>query len=74
MNRLFNILIALTFLLLSSADNKALAQCTASNNLVTPYNNNNLQRGIMFDITSINCVTIRCFEANIEASNNNWNI
>ncbi|MBA3901728.1 MAG: hypothetical protein H0X62_16250, partial [Bacteroidetes bacterium] len=74
MNKLYNIFIAFTFLLLSTADNKALAQCTASNSLLTFYNTNNAQSGIMFDITAINCVTIRCFEANIRTGTNNWNI
>ncbi|MBC7862118.1 MAG: gliding motility-associated C-terminal domain-containing protein [Bacteroidia bacterium] len=38
--------------------------CASASNLALPYNQNNGQRGAMFDITAINCVTIRCFEAN----------
>jgi gliding motility-associated-like protein len=42
----------------------SLNACPSTNNLATPMNQNNGQRGIMFDITAITCVTIRCFEGN----------
>jgi gliding motility-associated-like protein len=38
--------------------------CPSTNSLLAPYNQNNGQRGIMFDVTAITCVTIRCFESN----------
>ena len=44
----------------------SLNACPSTNNLATPMNQNNGQRGIMFDITAITCVTIRCFEANFQ--------
>jgi len=40
--------------------------CASTNNLATPMNQNNSQRGIMFDVTAISCVTIRCFEGNFD--------
>src|ERR1043166_6975749 len=43
-----------------------LMSCPSSNNLVTLYAQNNGQRGIMFDITAINCVQIKCFEVNLD--------
>ena len=42
----------------------SLNACPSTNSLICPYNQNNGQRGIMFDITAITCVTIRCFESN----------
>ena len=39
--------------------------CASSNTLVTPYNTNNGQRGIMFDVTAITNITINCFEVNM---------
>ncbi|MFN5182669.1 MAG: hypothetical protein ACK5D5_06560, partial [Bacteroidota bacterium] len=44
----------------------SLNACPSTNNLATPMNQNNGQRGIMFDITAITCVTIRCFEGNFQ--------
>lgn len=41
--------------------------CASGNNLVLPYNQNNGQRGIMFDITALNNITINCFEVNLDA-------
>ena len=38
--------------------------CASGSNLATFYATNNAQRGHMFDITAINCVTILCFEMN----------
>ncbi len=41
--------------------------CPSSNNHATPYNQNNAQRGIMFDITALTNITINCFEVNMAA-------
>ncbi len=41
--------------------------CASGNNLVLPYNQNNGQRGIMFDITALNNITINCFDVNLDA-------
>jgi hypothetical protein len=41
--------------------------CPSSNNLATPYNQNNGQRGIMFDITALTNITINCFDVNLDA-------
>jgi len=38
--------------------------CPSTNTISCPYNQNNGQRGIMFDITAITCITIKCFESN----------
>jgi PKD repeat protein len=51
-----------------------LMSCPSSNNLVTLYAQNNGQRGIMFDITAINCVQIKCFEANFDPGTTNVEI
>lgn len=39
--------------------------CATTNNLVLPYNQNNGQRGIMFDITALSNITISCFDVNM---------
>ena len=39
--------------------------CAAAFIMNSPYNQNNGQRGIMFDVRAENDVTIRCFEANL---------
>jgi gliding motility-associated-like protein len=39
--------------------------CASSNNLALPYNTNNAQRGIMFDITAVTNITINCFDVNM---------
>lgn len=41
--------------------------CASGNNLICPYNTNNAQRGIMFDITALNNITINCFDVNMAA-------
>lgn len=41
--------------------------CPSANNLALPYNQNNGQRGIMFDVTAINNITINCFDVNLDA-------
>ncbi|HEY6160876.1 MAG TPA: hypothetical protein VI112_06620, partial [Bacteroidia bacterium] len=51
-----------------------LMSCPAANNLVTLYASNNGQRGIMFDITAINCVVIRCFEISMDPGTTNVEI
>jgi hypothetical protein len=48
--------------------------CASSNNLPLPYNTNNAQRGIMFDITALNNITINCFEVNLAAGTTNVEI
>ncbi len=48
--------------------------CPSSNNLVTVYAQNNAQRGIMFDITAINCVDIKCFDVNMDVGTSNIEI
>lgn len=45
--------------------------CASSNNHATPYNQNNGQRGIMFDITALNNITINCFEVNMATGTTN---
>ncbi len=40
--------------------------CATTNNLPTPYNQNNGQRGIMFDITALSNITISCFDVNMD--------
>src|SRR3954471_17888523 len=40
--------------------------CATTNNLATPYNQNNGQRGIMFDITALSNITISCFDVNLD--------
>ena len=45
--------------------------CPSSNNLPLPYNQNNGQRGIMFDITALNNITINCFDVNLGAGTSN---
>lgn len=45
--------------------------CPTPNNLATPYNQNNGQRGIMFDITALNNITINCFDVNLAAGTTN---
>ncbi|MCB9227970.1 MAG: hypothetical protein H6578_12480, partial [Chitinophagales bacterium] len=42
-------------------------QCTYTNSLATAYNQNNGQRGVMFDIVATNAVTINCLDANLYA-------
>jgi hypothetical protein len=42
----------------------ALAQCSGSN-LAAPYNSNNSNKGVMFNLTAANTVTILCFDANL---------
>lgn len=42
------------------------AQCTSSGtSLATPYNSNTSNKGIMFDVTATNTITIFCFDANL---------
>lgn len=41
--------------------------CASGTSFVLPYNQNNGQRGIMFDITALNNITINCFEVNLDA-------
>ncbi|MDQ3109379.1 MAG: SprB repeat-containing protein, partial [Bacteroidota bacterium] len=48
--------------------------CPSSNNLPLPYNTNNAQRGIMFDITALNNITINCFEVNLAPGTTNIEI
>lgn len=48
--------------------------CTSNSNLVTFYATNNAQRGHMFDINAVNCVTILCFEMNLSAGTSNIDI
>jgi len=48
--------------------------CTSGSNLVTIYGTNNAQRGHMFDIDAINCVTILCFEMNLNVGTSNIDI
>lgn len=43
------------------------AQCPSPTNLATPYNQNNGQRGVMFDVDAINTITITCFDASLYA-------
>ncbi len=44
------------------------AQCTASgSDLVAPYASNASNKGVMFDISATNTVTIFCFDANLPA-------
>lgn len=44
------------------------AQCTGSgSNLVAPYASNSSNKGVMFNITATNSVTIHCFDANLPA-------
>lgn len=44
------------------------SQCIPSGtSLATPYNTNNGQRGVMFDITATNNIYIECFDANLYA-------
>jgi gliding motility-associated-like protein len=45
--------------------------CASSNNHATPYNQNNGQRGIMFDITALTNITINCFDVNLDAGTAN---
>ena len=40
--------------------------CPSTNNLQTPLNQNNGQRGIMFDIVALSNITINCFETNMQ--------
>jgi gliding motility-associated-like protein len=40
--------------------------CASTNNFVLPYNQNNGQRGIMFDITALSNITINCFDVNLD--------
>jgi len=44
-----------------------LMACPSTNNLQTPMNQNNGQRGIMFDIVALSNITINCFETNLAA-------
>lgn len=47
------------------------AQCTnIGSNLVAPYASNSSDKGVMFDITATNTVTIFCFDANLPALSN----
>ncbi len=47
---------------------QSVAQCTSSGtNLVAPYASNSTNKGVMFDITATNTVTIYCFDANLPA-------
>ncbi len=39
--------------------------CATSNNIVLPYNQNNGQRGAMFDVTALTNITISCFDVNM---------
>ncbi|CAN5326415.1 hypothetical protein BH09BAC5_BH09BAC5_00790 [soil metagenome] len=39
--------------------------CATAFQLATPYNQNNGQRGIMFDITALSNITISCFDVNM---------
>lgn len=48
--------------------------CASSNNLALPYNANNGQRGIMFDITAITNITINCFDVNMDVGTSNVEI
>ncbi len=41
--------------------------CPSAFIMNTPYNNNNGQRGCMFDVTATNTITIRCFESSLYA-------
>lgn len=45
--------------------------CASGNSHATPYNQNNGQRGIMFDITALNNIIINCFEVNMAAGTTN---
>lgn len=55
--------ITVLFILLLSFQQSISAQCPSATNLLCPYNQNNGQRGVMFDIEAINGVTITCFDA-----------
>lgn len=46
--------------------------CMATNSFGTPYNSNNGQDGIMFDVIATKNITVTCFEGNFEAGT--WNI
>ncbi len=48
--------------------------CASGSNLVTFYATNNAQRGHMFDINAVNCVTILCFEMNFNVGTTNVDI
>ncbi len=48
--------------------------CASGSNLVTIYGTNNAQRGHMFDIDAINCVTILCFDINLNVGTSNIDI
>ncbi len=50
------------------APDTTLAQCAGSgSNLVAPYASNSSNKGVMFNITATNTVTIFCFDANLPA-------
>ena len=49
----------LSFLLLDNP-------CASTNSILLPYNTNNSQDGIMFDVIATNNITINCFECNFE--------
>jgi gliding motility-associated-like protein len=69
--KLKSLLLTLSLLLLSI---KFYGQCVTTNNLVTPMNQNNGQRGIMFDVVAINNITINCFEVNMATGTSGVNI
>ncbi|MBI3509359.1 MAG: gliding motility-associated C-terminal domain-containing protein [Bacteroidetes bacterium] len=48
--------------------------CASTNNLILPYNTNNGQRGIMFDITALSNITINCFDVNMATGTTNVEI
>lgn len=62
----FTILSFTCYLLLTSQ--AFFAQCTGSGlNLIAPYASTNTDKGVMFDVTATNEVTIFCFDANLPA-------
>jgi len=59
----FVLLAALSFLANSSIQ----AQCSSDSSLSTPYNSNNGQRGVMFNIVAKDSVSVKCFSASLYA-------
>ncbi|TVR82291.1 MAG: hypothetical protein EA412_01680 [Chitinophagaceae bacterium] len=50
------------------------ASCPAQSNLVTLYNENNGQAGVMFDINALEDVTILCFDVNLYTGTHDYQI
>ena len=67
MAKLINYTFILLFVLFVAGLNTTQAACPSDTTHSTPYNSDNGQRGIMFDVVATNTITVKCFDVNLYA-------